>query len=383
MLHVDWKRLTDDLGPEKVVMLHNPLLKLKAFVVIDNTARGPAIGGLRMSPGVGVNEVRRLARAMTLKSAAAGLPHGGAKAGLVGDPTMNPVDKERLVRTFARAMSDLKDYVPGPDMGTDEACMAYIHDEIERAVGLPEAIGGIALDKIGTTAYGLAACAEVAQRYAGIDLAGSRVVIQGFGSVGLHSARLLAERGATIVAVADSRGGVANPKGLDVDKLIQHKRAGQTVHSFGGGKPLTNAQLVGVDCDIWIPAAQPDVIDEANVGQLRAKLVLCGANIPITSVAEIALHDRGVLVVPDFIANAGGVICAAVEYRGGTEADAFATIKDKISHNTEEVLRQAAETKTRPRTVALELARARVREAMSYRRHGLRPSKQGAEWLDM
>ena len=367
-METQWRKLVDEIGPLKTVLIHNREAGLEAFVVVDNVACGPAIGGIRMAPDITVAEVARLARAMTFKNAAAGLPHGGGKAGIVGDPAMGRPAKERLVRAFGRVIRDLVDYIPGPDMGMDEACMACLYDEIGRAVGLPQVIGGIPLDKIGATGFGLAICAEVAQEYAGIALRGARVAVQGFGAVGRHAARFLADRGAILVAAADSRGAVANSAGLDLAALLAFKEAGRSVHEFPRGTALAPDDLLAVDCDIWIPAARPDVLDGQNAKRLRAKLVLQGANIPATAEAEELLHTRGVLSVPDFIANAGGVICAAVEYHGGTQAQAFAVIEEKIRQNTHTVLESARNQKLLPRAAAIALARARVAEAATYRR---------------
>lgn len=365
-----WCKLGDELGPAKLVLIREPEVGLEGFVVVDNVACGPAIGGIRMAPDITVEEVARLARAMTYKNAAAGLPHGGGKAGIIGDPKMDSATKQQVVRAFGRAIRHLVEYIPGPDMGLDEACMAYLHDEIGRAVGLPRVLGGIPLDAIGATGFGLAVCAEVAQEFAGIQLKGARVVVQGFGAVGRHAARFLAERGATLVAAADSGGAVVNPKGLDLPALLAFKAGHRTVREFPGGQPSPPEELVAVDCEIWIPAARPDVLDVTNAKRLRAKLILQGANIPATPEAEVMLHAAGVLSVPDFIANAGGVICAAVEYHGGTQAQAFAAIQEKIAENTRSVLEQARDQHGLPRTAAVDLARARVKEAMGYRRRG-------------
>jgi glutamate dehydrogenase (NAD(P)+) len=321
-----------------------------------------------MAPDVTVVEVARLARAMTYKNAAAGLAHGGAKGGIVGDPGMGDPAKRQLVRAFGRAIRHLVDYIPGPDMGLDETCMACLHDEIGRVVGLPRVLGGIPLDAIGATGFGLAVCAEVAQEFAGIRVHGARMVVQGFGAVGSHAARFLAERGATLVAAADSGGAVANPQGLDLQSLLEFKVTHRTVREFPGGRPLPLDDLVAVDCEIWIPAARPDVLHADNAARLRAKLVLQGANIPATPEAEAILHTAGVLSVPDFIANAGGVICGAVEYHGGSQSQAVATIREKIAENTRSVLEQARERQVLPRVAAVDLARARVTEAMRYRR---------------
>ena len=362
-----WRQLADEIGPAKVVLLRDPHVGLEGMVVVDNVACGPAIGGIRMAPDITVTEVARLARAMTYKNAAAGLPHGGGKAGIIADPKMDAAAKQRLVRAFGRAIRNLYDYIPGPDMGVDEACMAYLHDEIGRAVGLPRVLGGIPLDTIGATGFGLAVCAEVAQEFAGISLKGARIAVQGFGAVGRHAARFLAQRGAVLVAAADSGGAVANPDGLDLPKLLAFKAEGRTVRDFQGGKPLPADDLVAVDCEIWIPAARPDVLHVKNAGRLRAKLVLQGANVPATPEAETMLHAAGALSVPDFIANAGGVICAAVEYHGGTQAQAFAVIQEKIAENTRQVLEQARRRGLLPRAAAIELAGTRVKEAMGYR----------------
>jgi len=360
----------DDLGPYKILHIRRPALSLRAVVAVDNVACGPAIGGVRMAPDATAEEALRLARAMTLKNAAAGLAHGGAKAVIIADPRMKRADKERLIRGFAAAIAELKEYIPGPDMGTDETCMAWVLDEIGRAVGLPGALGGIPLDEMGATGFGLAAAVDVAREFIGLELRGARVVIQGFGAVGKHAARFLAARGAVLVGAGDSAGTLADPDGIDVAALIAHKDAGRSLTDFGRGRKLDRDSVIELPCDIWIPAARPDVIDARNVARLNARIVAEGANIPVTPEAERALHERGILVVPDFIANAGGVICAAVEYHGGTQAQAFATIDEKIRANTRAVLDAARAGKSVPRAAAVKLAEARVRSAMAVRRFG-------------
>jgi glutamate dehydrogenase (NAD(P)+) len=307
----------DELGPLKLVHIWRPTVGLKAVVAIDNIACGPAVGGVRMAPDVSTEEAFRLARAMTLKNAAAGLPHGGGKSVIFADPKMPAGDKERLIRAFATAIADLADYIPGPDMGTDELAMGWIDDETGRAVGLPRELGGIPLDEIGASGFGLVAAIEVAAEHLGLPLAGARVVIQGFGSVGKHAARFLAEKGVVLVAASDTQGTIADDNGLDVAVLIALKGEGRALHDHTRGRKLDGDAVIDIPCDIWIPAARPDVIHAGNVARLRTKLVAQGANIPCTSEAEAALATRGILVLPDFIANAGGVICAAVEYQRG------------------------------------------------------------------
>ncbi|MFZ1991144.1 MAG: Glu/Leu/Phe/Val dehydrogenase [Alphaproteobacteria bacterium] len=357
----------DDLGPEKLIELYDPRAGLKAILVVDNTAAGPSIGGVRMAPDVSAEECFRLARAMSFKNAAAGLAHGGGKSVIFADPAMATQDKEKLIRAFARAIAEIEDYISGPDMGTNEIAMAWVKDEIGRAAGLPREIGGIPLDEIGATGYGLAAAAEVAQNYCGLKLSRARIAIQGFGSVGIHAARFLAEKGAVIVGVSDSRGTISNPDGLDLPAIIRLKREGKRVAEFSGGIKGQVDAIIGVKCDIWIPAARPDVVTMKNVDRLSAKLILEGANIPIELEAEKALHKRGVMIVPDFIANAGGVICAAVEYARGTEAQALAVIGEKIAANTEEVLSSAKRGAITPREAAIAMAKTRIQRAMSYR----------------
>lgn len=353
----------DDLGPRRIVHLAEPALDLRAVVVVDNVAAGPAIGGVRMAPDVSTSECFRLARAMTLKNAAAELPHGGGKAVIFGDPAMPPVEKEQRVRAFADLIRELTDYIAGPDMGTDETAMAWVHDEIGRSVGLPRVLGGIPLDEIGATGFGLVTAIRAAEAFSDVRIDGARVVVQGFGAVGGHAARFLADRGAVLVGAADSASTVADPDGLPVDELLALKRSGVSLSEASCGTKLEREAVLDLECDIWIPAARPDVVTRDNVDRLRTRLVAQGANIPITRDAEERLHERGVLSLPDFIANAGGVICAAVEYHGGSEAQAFAAIEEKIGRNVDLVLRRAADRGVTPRESAVELARERVRAA--------------------
>lgn len=361
-------RFADDLGPQKIVHICEPGLDLRAILVIDNVAAGPSIGGTRMAPDVSLEECLRLARAMTLKNAAAGLSHGGGKSVIFADPSVSAPEKEQIMRAFACAIGDITDYIPGPDMGTDEHCMGWVKDEIGRAVGLPREIGGIPLDEIGATGFGLAAAAKVAKDYCGLDLNGARVAIQGFGAVGRHAARFLAEQGAVLVAAADSAGTLVDPDGLDIEALVRLKDEGGRLSDAVDGEKRDREAIVSIDCDIWIPAARPDVLHEENVEQVKARIILEGANIPATEAAERRLHERGVLVVPDFIANAGGVICAAVEFHGGSEAAAFEAIEEKITRNTREVLEATTASGAQPRDAAIALAEQRVRKAMSTRR---------------
>jgi glutamate dehydrogenase (NAD(P)+) len=373
-LMADILRFADNLGPAKIIQVYEPTIDLKAVLVIDNIAMGPAIGGIRMAPDVSVEECMRLARSMTLKNAAAGLSHGGGKTVVYADPKVPKLEKERLIRALASALRNFPEYVMGPDMGTDEECMAWIKDEIknQNVTGLPAEAGGIPIDQIGATAWGIRHAIEVALPYCsfpeGFTLAKARLAVQGFGAVGKNAAHFLVDQGAVLVGAADSQGSVYDPDGLDVNKLIRLKDAGKSVVDYPDSQKMDRDAIVGVDCDIWIPAARPDVVNEGNMERLKAKLVVEGANIPITEGAEKHLYEKGVLCIPDFIANAGGVICAAMEYRGKIESEALEVIQDKIRTNTRLVLEESRNKKILPREAAMNLAVARVQKAMSYKR---------------
>ena len=356
----------DELGPVLVAFLR-PCAGVGAVVVVDNVALGPAIGGVRMRPDITPGEVVRLARAMTIKNVLAGLPHGGGKAGIAA-PGLAAADHERVMRAFAHAMEQLTDYIPGPDMGTSETSMAYIYDEIGRAVGLPAVLGGIPLDELGATGFGLAVCADALSDAKVLALGGARVVIQGFGAVGQHAARFLAERGAAVIAVSDSQGATWNPDGLDFAALRAHKQSAGSVAGFPGGRPVPRDDIVGFDCELLIPAAQPDVVTTDNAEKISARVILEGANIPVTVPAEARLAERGVLCIPDVIANSGGVICAAAEYRGAGRAEAFTEITEKIRTTTGELLDRIRYGTLTPREAADQMAEERLGTALALRR---------------
>ena len=358
----------DELGPEKIIELYDPATALHAILVVDNVAAGPAIGGLRMEVEVTKEECVRLARAMTLKNAMAGLAHGGGKSVIAAAPTLPEDEKQRLVRSFAYAVKDVLDYITGPDMGTNESLMACVKDVTGRAVGLPRDIGGIPLDEIGATAFGLRVGLTAAQEFCDLRLENAGIVVQGFGSVGQHAARFLAEDGARLVGVSDSRGARVHADGFDLERLLAFKRTGASVVDFDQGHAIPSEDLIAAPCDVWIPAARPDVIREDNVGRMRTKVVAQGANIPASAAAEAALAERGVIVLPDFVANAGGVICGAVEYHNGSESQAMSTIAARVDANVREVLTKSASERRTPRAVAMTIAHERVSRAMSYRK---------------
>lgn len=357
----------DELGPEKVVLLRL-CDGLRAIVVIDNVAAGPAIGGVRMRPDITAAEMARLARAMTVKNALAGLPHGGGKSGILADPELSAADHERVIRSFAVAIRHLTEYIPGPDMGTTETSMAFVHDEIGRAVGLPAVLGGVPLDELGATGFGVAVCADVLREAGVLDLDGARVAVQGFGAVGSHAARALAERGAVIVAVSDIKGATAKESGLDVGALLAHKNVTGSVAGFPGGRAIPRDDVIGFSCDIFVPAAQPDVVTTDNAAKVAARVIVEGANIPVAPAAEAELAERGVLCIPDVVANAGGVVCAAAEYRGAGHAEAFTEIEEKIRDTTGELLDRLRRNALTPRQAAGQMAAERLGRAVALRR---------------
>ncbi|RPI37705.1 MAG: Glu/Leu/Phe/Val dehydrogenase [Nitrospiraceae bacterium] len=357
----------DELGPEKILELHSAKAGITAVVVVDNTALGPSLGGVRVSPLVTRQEIMRLARAMTLKNSIAGLPHGGGKAGIIAEP--NHPRKEFYFRFFSKQIKHLYEYIPGPDMGSNEEAMAWVYDEIQRAAGLPEELGGIPLDKLGATGFGLSVCAGIAAPYAGINLKGARVAVQGFGSVGKAAARFLSEKGAVLVAASDTGGTIYNPDGIDYRELINLKESSMSVTEYKKGVIKGREDIFSLDVEILIPAAIPDVIHKGNVDSVKARLVLQGANIPVTQEAEEALQKKGILSIPDFIANAGGVIMAAMEYEKKTEKEAFEAIATRIRDNTRRILEKSEKEKILPRQAAVEIAKDRVLKAMRYREY--------------
>jgi glutamate dehydrogenase (NAD(P)+) len=287
---------------------------------------------------------------------------------ILGDPKMPLDDKEQLIRSFAHAIKNIPDYIVGPDMGTDEICMAWCHDITGRAVGLPREIGGIPLDLIGATGYGLCAAIEVASEFCDLDLNGATIVVQGFGSVGIHVSRFLAEKGAVLVGVADIYGGLADPGGLDVAALMAIKGEGGKVQDLNSGEKIDRDAVIDIECDVWIPAARPDVIRMENVDRLNTRIFAQGANIPASAEAEESLEKRGTIILPDFIANAGGVICGADEYHGRSELQAMSGIADKVANNTRSMLERARADGISSRQAAMDMALERVRRAVQYRK---------------
>ncbi len=326
-----WKILTH---PKRQIIVSCPVQmddgRIEVFTgyrVMYNITLGPAKGGIRYHPGVTLDEVTALAAWMTWKCAVAQLPFGGAKGGIICDPTrMSKRELEALTRRYTAEIIDAigpeKD-IPAPDVNTNEQIMAWFMDTYSMHVGhtatavvtgKPVEMGG-SLGRREATGRGVMIVAREAAKHIGFSLAGARVAVQGFGNVGSVAAELLAEQGAKIVAVTDWKGGVQDPGGLDIPALIQYARThGDTVHGFPDAQPITNEELFSLDVDILVPAALENQITEQNAGSIKAKLVIEGANGPTTPEANNLLHQRGVFVVPDILANAGGVTTSYFEW---------------------------------------------------------------------
>ncbi len=298
----------------------------KGFRVQHNLSRGPSKGGIRFHPAVSLDEVKALAMWMTWKCSLVNIPFGGGKGGVICDPkSMSMQELENLTRRFTAEISIIigpdKD-IPAPDVYTTPQVMAWIMDTYSMQCGFsvpgvvtgkPVAIGG-SLGRDKATARGCLYVVDEAMNVKGIAVEDARVAIQGFGNAGMHAADLMQQAGYTIVAVSDSQGGVANPKGLDVTGLIAHKKETGSVVGFTGGERITNKDVLEYDCDVLVPAALEKVITAENAPKIRAKIVAEAANGPTLPEADKILFDRDVMVLPDILANAGGVTVSYFEW---------------------------------------------------------------------
>jgi len=298
----------------------------EGFRVQHNFARGPAKGGIRYSPDVNIDEIRALAAWMTWKCAVVNVPFGGAKGGVICDPQqMSLGELERMTRRYAAELVDFigpeKD-VPAPDMNTNEQTMAWIMDTYSMharhtvtsvVTGKPLELGGSAGRREATGRGVLFVIREAAKKI-GLSLKGSKVVVQGFGNVGSVAADLLVKDGALIVGVSDVKGGIANPKGLDLPALMVHVAEKKTVAGFPGGTPVEGKKILEVPCDILIPAALENQITHVNASRLSARIIAEGANGPTTHQADKILNKAGVMVIPDILANSGGVTVSYFEW---------------------------------------------------------------------
>jgi len=377
-----WQMLTH---PKRQIIVSCPVQmdtgEIQVFTgyrVQYNVTLGPAKGGIRYHPDVSLDEVTTLAAWMTWKCAVAQLPFGGGKGGVICDPSkMSKRELEALTRRYTAEIIDSigpdKD-VPAPDVNTNEQIMAWFSDTYSMHVGhtstsvvtgKPVEMGG-SLGRREATGRGVMIVAREAARHLGFELQGSRVAIQGFGNVGSIGAELMAREGAKIIGVTDWMGGVQNDTGLDVAKLIAHVAQHKTVAGFTGGEPLAAKDVFKLDVDILVPAALEKQITEDNVGDIKAKLIVEGANGPTTPGAHQALHSRGVFVVPDILANAGGVTVSYFEWvqdRHGyfwTEKEVNERLEAKMCQAFNVVLETAQKFKVDMRAAAYIVAINRV-----------------------
>jgi len=366
----------DEFGPEKILEVYNPKVGMHGFAVIDNTSLGPAKGGIRMTPSVTIDEVAKLARTMTWKCALADIPFGGGKSGIVADDRkISKEQKTDIIKSFSKALKPIcpKLYIAAPDINMAEEDMrifAEANGSLKSATGKPANMcvePGVECGiphEYGSTGFGAYHACLIAAKHTGLNMKGASVAIEGFGNVGSFVAKYLSEHGAKIVAVSDSKGCIYNAKGMKYKELMSVKQKTRTVINYKPGQVLDNKELFELPVDILIPAAIPDVINKENVNKIKAKIVLEASNIPATPEIENKLHKKGILVVPDFVANAGGVISSYAEYMGRNPKHMFKLVEEKIKKNTETVLDHAKKEKINPRDAAMEIAVKRVKEAM-------------------
>ncbi|MEW6723000.1 MAG: Glu/Leu/Phe/Val dehydrogenase [Candidatus Micrarchaeota archaeon] len=363
-------RREDEFGFEKIIEVYDQKTGMQGVCAIHNTARGPGKGGIRMVPDVTTEEVMGLARAMTWKNAMADLPFGGAKSGIKADPRkLTPEQKEGQMRAFARKIKEAVPelYIAGPDMNTTEREMAQFADEIgtpRACTGKPLSVGGLP-HELGSTGFGVATATKVAVEHMGKDLNGMTVAIEGFGNVGTFTMKYLTEWGAKVVALSDSKGTIYRKEGLGYEEMMKVKAENGTV-TAGSGEKLDASKLFELPVDIVVPGARPDVINAGNVNGLKCKILAEAANLPAKYDVEKVLMKKGVTVLPDFVANAGGVISSWCETMGWDTDDMFRVVESKIKNNTKAMLERSSPDND-TRRAAMEIAKERVRDAMVFR----------------
>ena len=379
--------------PMRTIIVNIPVLmddgSIRIFTgyrVQYNDALGPTKGGIRYHPELTLDEVIALSAWMTWKTAVAGLPLGGSKGGIRCNPKeMSPGELERLTRGYTRALARfIGPYsdVPAPDVYTDAQTMAWIMDEYSQIVGCntfgvvtgkPLCIGG-SLGRNEATSRGVMYTVIEAAKHLGIELKGATVAVQGFGNVGYHAARLLHELGCKIVAISDSKGGIYSSHGLDPKKVLEHKNERGSVVGYGNCKRLTNEELLELECNILVPAALENQITGANAGKIKSKIVAEGANGPTTPQADGILFRNGVFVIPDILANSGGVIVSYFEQVQNqmnyywSEEEVRNKLQNTIVTAFKEVLAVAEEYRVNMRIAAYMKALKRVADAMLVRR---------------
>lgn len=364
----------DRFGPEYVVKVYDPKLGMDGFLVIDNTALGSGKGGIRMTASVNEEEVRRLARTMTWKNALADIPFGGAKAGIIW-PGGSEELKKQYIQSFARLikMFTPKKYIAGPDVNTGEKEMAWFveatgnwrsatgkpADLCMKIFGKPGEKCGIP-HEFGSTGFGVAQATAVALQLLNLDIKKSAVAIHGFGNVGTFTYKYLTAMGARIVALADSSGALYESSGFENKTVERWIEEGRKLKDYPSGDKIDPSDFWSLAVDVLIPASVTDVINESNKDGIRAKIIIEAANIPMSEDIEKELFKKGTLIVPDFVANAGGVISSYAEYRGYNPKKMFELVEKKIKRNVKLVLEESIKKHRDSRVVALALAKSRI-----------------------
>jgi glutamate dehydrogenase (NAD(P)+) len=353
----------------------------EGYRVTHNIARGPSKGGIRYHPDVTLDEVKALAMWMTWKCALMNIPFGGAKGGVICNPKeLSRGELERMTRRYTteiiNEIGPEKD-IPAPDVGTDPTVMAWIfdtysmnkgHSVLGVVTGKPLNVGG-SLGRLEATARGALYCIQEAARKKELRLQGLSAAVQGFGNVGSYLAKFLAEEGATVVAISDSRGGLYNPNGLDVAAAMAHKQETGSLAGFKGADEITNDDLLLLDCDVLAPCALEQVITRDNAAEVKAKIVAEGANGPITPAADEILEDKGVLILPDILANAGGVVVSYFEWVQGLqeyfwkEPEVNSKLRDIVTRAFNETWHVYEDREISMRSAAYGVAVGRVSEA--------------------
>jgi glutamate dehydrogenase (NAD(P)+) len=387
------EKVIDEWGPEKILQVYDPDTGMKGVLVIDNTSTGPGKGGIRFADTVTPTEIFRLARTMTWKCAAAGLPFGGAKGGIIANP--NEVDRVSWMKSFAKMIKPYcpTQYIAATDIGTTELDMAVFAHEIgdmRACTGKPAELGGIP-HELGTTGYGvtsaLEAAIEVLEELKSLHISKKqiRVSIQGFGNVGSFTAKFLDSSGIKVVAISDISGFIYNKDGLNIPRLMKDMKGKTRFSDLKGYDIYDKEGIFDVDSDIFIPAAIGDVITEKTASKLlkhNIKMVVEAANLPTLPNASEYLHKNGVWIVPDFIANSGGVIGSFVEYQGRTEKEAFELIRYKIVKAVRNILTEAVVREENPRSLANEISKQAIYRAMLLRKGAISVAREAFERRD-
>jgi len=362
-------KISDDIGPERVYLWYDPETHVRGVVVIDTAIFGTADGGTRMLQDITVEEMAELARGMTYKFSSFDIPIGGAKCGIWANPKIEGSERQSIFRAFGRAIRPLLSsrilLSTGTDMGTYYEDLKIAFRASGRvSLGREPQIDGDPLTDL-ATGYGVTVAAREACRFLNIGFEGTSVAIEGFGKVGGSVLKSMVKLGANIVAISTINGCLYNSKGLDIDLLLKEREecGDECVLSFVGARHLPKEALFQLPVDILVPGARPREINSINVGKIKAKIISSGANVPITEEAEEVLFRRGIISVPDFIANAGGVISGLILMFGGDPNSALQGVERAITSATYNVLKASHEEEVNPKKLAVIRAREKVLEA--------------------